>query len=178
MDEPRVWVNRDADAGGRLHVRLGVALVRGRVTIVAVHAENAGGVTVEDLREIPIARLEATWNDTSSEAGRRVGGRIRRALDDAQDRAVETLRQAGLHEPALKIPTARELRLTIPADQRYPDEFYRRVATLYYALVANGKRPAPAIAQANEVPVRTVHGWFGEARRRGFLAPGRRGRAG
>ena len=61
---------------------------------------------------------------------------------------------------------------------RYPDEFYAGLARVYTNLVATSERPAADIAEANHVPVTTVHRWIKEARRRGFLAVGRRGRAG
>ncbi len=70
-------------------------------------------------------------------------------------------------------PTAK---LRVPSDSRsrHPDSFYERFAAVYTNLVDSGTAaPAKTIAQANAVPVTTVHGWAREARRRGFLAPGR-----
>ena len=39
-------------------------------------------------------------------------------------------------------------------------------------------RPAARIAEANRVPLKTVHGWVAEARKRKLLPPGRQGKAG
>lgn len=51
-----------------------------------------------------------------------------------------------------------------------PDAFYRQVAHLHTALRAAGERgPAKVIAEANKVPVSTVHRWMKEARRRGVM---------
>lgn len=53
------------------------------------------------------------------------------------------------------------------------DEFYRRVARGWQSASAESGRPAVALAEENGVPVETVRGWVKEARRRGFLPPGR-----
>jgi hypothetical protein len=58
---------------------------------------------------------------------------------------------------------------------RDPDSFYRLVATVHAEAVSHGLPPAPTLASEAQVPVRTVHGWIREARRRGFLPPTRRG---
>jgi hypothetical protein len=67
-------------------------------------------------------------------------------------------------------------KLTIPA--RKTDMFYQRVAALYSQRAAQSNRPAVEMANANGVPVTTVHRWVKEARRRGFLPPGQKGRRG
>lgn len=72
----------------------------------------------------------------------------------------------------------RSLRIEAPDGTRRPDSFYRKVAELYGFLAGRSRSPAAEIAQANGLPVTTVHRWVKEARRRGFLPPGRRGRAG
>jgi hypothetical protein len=67
-------------------------------------------------------------------------------------------------------------KLTIPAKKN--DMFYERVAALYSQRAARSNRPAVEMANANGVPVTTVHRWVKEARRRGFLPPGQKGRRG
>lgn len=135
--------------------------LQGRVTVIGVQIERPGGVSVEDLRSVSIPAIEASLNDASM-----LGGLVRQRL------------RSGSPAPMPpSAPTKRQLRLSIPAGGRYPDEFYARVAMLYRALVANGVRPAPALADANEVPTSTVHRWIKEARARGALAPARKGGA-
>jgi hypothetical protein len=67
-------------------------------------------------------------------------------------------------------------KLAIPAKKS--DTFYKRVAVRYSQLAARSNRPAVEMANANGVPVTTVHRWVKEARRRGFLPPGQKGRRG
>lgn len=68
-------------------------------------------------------------------------------------------------------------RLTVPAGAK-PDGFYKRVAEVYRELAGWTNRPAVELAAANKVPVTTAHRWVKEARRRGFLPPGQKGRRG
>jgi hypothetical protein len=69
-------------------------------------------------------------------------------------------------------------RLRVPTSNPKPVSFYRQVADTYRRLAAHGNRPAVEMANANGVPVTTVHRWVKEARRRGFLPPGQKGRRG
>jgi hypothetical protein len=70
-------------------------------------------------------------------------------------------------------------RLGIPSPPRAkPEVFYKRVAEVYRELVGWTNRPAVELAEANGVPVTTAHRWVKEARRRGFLPPGQKGRRG
>jgi hypothetical protein len=52
------------------------------------------------------------------------------------------------------------------------------VASVYSALAASSNRPAVELAESNDVPLTTAHRWMKEARRRGFLPPGQKGRRG
>jgi hypothetical protein len=56
--------------------------------------------------------------------------------------------------------------------------FYRDVARAYLDLAQSSTRPATELATTHAVPVTTAHRWIKEARRRGFLPPGRPGKAG
>jgi hypothetical protein len=58
------------------------------------------------------------------------------------------------------------------------DEFYAAVAGVYRELAQNSPRPVIELAEANDVPVTTAHRWIKEARKRGYLGPGRPGKAG
>jgi hypothetical protein len=79
---------------------------------------------------------------------------------------------------AAAIGRRRSARLTVPQGSRKPDSFYRRVAEIYSALAVHSTRPAAELAEANGVPPTTAHRWVKEARKRGFLAPGHKGRRG
>lgn len=65
-----------------------------------------------------------------------------------------------------------------PPDGRLTDDFLRDVADAYRWLTDAKLAPAPAIAEMAGVPVRTVHRWVYEARKRQILPPARTGRAG
>lgn len=75
-------------------------------------------------------------------------------------------------------PLGDRFKLAKPADGRLTDEFLRNLAGIYLATVEAREAPAPVLADAAGVSVRTVHGWVAEARRRGFLPPATRGKAG
>lgn len=59
-----------------------------------------------------------------------------------------------------------------------PDEFSDRVATYYRMFSRLTTKPAKAISDHSGVPVTTVRGWIREARLRGKLPPGKKGKAG
>ncbi|WP_217553070.1 hypothetical protein [Streptomyces sp. GbtcB6] len=61
---------------------------------------------------------------------------------------------------------------------RITDDFLQDVADAYRWFADRDKAPAPSIAELSGAPVRTVHRWVYEARKRGILPPARTGRAG
>lgn len=63
-------------------------------------------------------------------------------------------------------------------DRSDPDSFYRLVAQAYREYLTQTGAPAPRIAEEAGVPVATAHRWIREARRRGALPAGEKGRAG
>ncbi|TXS28587.1 hypothetical protein EAO71_07150 [Streptomyces sp. ms191] len=63
-------------------------------------------------------------------------------------------------------------------DGRITDEFLQELADSYRWFIAAKRPPAPSIAALTGAPVRTVHRWVSEARKRDFLPPARRGQAG
>ncbi|XKK63930.1 hypothetical protein HFP71_16925 [Streptomyces sp. ARC32] len=74
--------------------------------------------------------------------------------------------------PEGELPTIRR------PEGRLTDEFLADVAQAYRWLSAAGQAPAPVIVDMADAPVRTVHRWIYEARKRGVLPPARSGRAG
>jgi hypothetical protein len=79
--------------------------------------------------------------------------------------------------PGNKVSSERLINLRRP-EGRITDEFLIDLSAAYMELAASKRPPAPAIAEQTETPVRTVHRWIYEARKRGHLPPGRTGRAG
>lgn len=59
-----------------------------------------------------------------------------------------------------------------------PDEHARMVAAHYRQYAQASNRPAVLMAEKSGVPVATVRRWIHEARLRGHLPPGRRGKTG
>lgn len=79
---------------------------------------------------------------------------------------------------SVKRMTKRDLKIALPKGARKkPDSFYERVAEVFSEAAAWSTRPAKEIAKANRpIEVTTVHRWVKEARRRGLLSPGEKGR--
>jgi hypothetical protein len=93
------------------------------------------------------------------------------------DRAAETdTAQPVRPMKAYRLGTAVDFSSAPPG--RKPDWFYQEVANQYSRLVAASNRPAAEMAEIHGIPITTVHRWVKEARRRGFLGPGRKGRRG
>lgn len=133
------------------------------------------GVTSATLKGFPIGWIESMVN--TPEALRELA-----ALDDVdpeKDPMGVAIHELGAEFLVGERPHIRE---PIPQlgrpDGTDPDTFYRRVAEAYTAAVARTRRVAPLLAEQADVPVPTVHRWIAESRRRGFLPPARKGRAG
>lgn len=136
-----------------------------------------------DVREFPLARVEAMVNGELRD-------QVLESIETADDpgtiirRQAEQFRQvaAELRDEILKRVgegwDPERLHLETPTTRAYPDEFYREVADRYHYATWYGQRPAADIAEVNDVPVKTVHRWIAEARKRGYLPPGQRGKAG
>lgn len=71
-----------------------------------------------------------------------------------------------------------ELRRPTTGEQQHPSAFYEDVAREYLHAIRVSSKPAVLMAEAAGVPVSTAHRWVREARRRGFLPAGQKGRAG
>lgn len=80
--------------------------------------------------------------------------------------------------PRLDIPPPPAVKLDVPAGRtRRPDSFYAQVGAAYAWLTTQTRQPAQVLAEENDVPITTAHGWIKEARARGKLPPaGRRAR--
>jgi hypothetical protein len=119
------------------------------------------------LRRAPLAAMESVANGVARED---LESRLH--WDDPKP----WWRPPSLEPGQLWLPDTRARSKIRPGSK--PDEFYQRVAAIYSFKAAASSRPAVEMANANGVPVTTVHRWVKEARRRGFLPPGQKGRRG
>jgi hypothetical protein len=182
------WL-RYAIAGSPVLTYVRYAKLGGRLEPVEIYMERTdeAALTSDDLRRVPLGRIDAQANsrpDLVQMWLQQPGPDLRRAARTFQshqtNRATEPVLEAlrlprSLPEPdldaTLDVPTANS---RLP----YPDEFFRQVAEVYTRLTPWTRAPACLIADANGVPVSTVHRWTKVARSRGYLAPTRQGKAG
>jgi hypothetical protein len=143
----------------------------GRLVVTELYLEHQGGIEATLLRQVPLGRIEAWAN--SPEAAGSIRARLGLVVPDLRAAASELGRT---YNPKKVTPA---LVLDAPESRRdHGDDFYRSVARVYGQAAATHRAPATAMAEANHVPVSTVHRWVKEARRRGFLPAGRPGKAG
>lgn len=118
-------------------------------------------ITSQLLRELPTARIEAAINKRMFAMKRTTsitGGKI--VL------------------PSGKKVNQRDLLKPLGDPKKNPD-FYELVSLQHGRLTQQGDRnPSATMAHINGVALSTAQGWITKARERGFLPPGRRGRAG
>jgi hypothetical protein len=147
----------------------------GRLVLAGLRID--GTPSAELLRAIPVGRIEAAANaqltviDDVIVTNTLVNPRARPLLPPA----------AGSDGWETTDPTRAVQRTHRPdvfRSRGRPDLFYREVADVYLDLAQASHRPASDIAAQHGVPVSTAHRWVKEARRRGFLPPGRPGKTG
>jgi hypothetical protein len=135
-------------------------------------------VSSTDLKGLPIGWLEGVINIEENARA------LAAETDDANRLGlalteVELLVQEMTSKPAGHVAAGRPKRPPLKRpDGQDPDFFYRGVAEAYTDTLRRTSAIAPALAEEAGVPVATVRRWIQEARRRGFLPPARRGRAG
>jgi hypothetical protein len=135
---------------------------------------SAERLTPGDLRRTPLSRWESFVNAH--------GGALERTLVESPGSAHRDISLAEMRlllSHVASHPTFREGRdrLTRP-DGTDPERFYRLVAEAYREYAEETRAVAHRIAEEADVPVTTAHRWIREARARGFLPPGRKGRVG
>jgi len=181
--------HQDPALPGTVLVRVGVG-DGGRLVLTGLRID--GAPTAELLRSVPVGRIEAAANAQLTIVEDRVvpaaiphrPGREPRAAHDGWEtsdpvRAVARPAARAGDVPDHRVPDHRvaDHRVADGARGR-PDRFYRDVARAYRDLAQSSARPAADLAEASGVPTTTAHRWIKEARRRGFLPPGRPGKAG
>jgi transposase-like protein len=136
-----------------------------------VHLAFREGVGPRAMRDVPLSRIEAAVNQPAYRAA--VLERCSR--EDVimapfnPDGPVDWWRARP--ERTRRRPN---LKVRVPEGRNRPDSFYEQVAERFSYLTTVSQRPATELAEANDVPVTTVHGWVKEARRRGLLPTGER----
>jgi hypothetical protein len=160
-----VWVRVQATPDERLVIR--------ELYLSADNDLGSERIDSDQLRRLSPARIEATLNSPSSKA--LILERIGTAPGSEEPRG-----------PAKPSPMIRgeggghmigEVLVPPPGRPR-PDSFYQQVASEYLAAASVSARPSVDLARGAGVPVSTVRGWVADARRRGFLPPGQKGRRG
>jgi hypothetical protein len=160
-----VWVRVQPTPEGRLVIRE-----------LYLNADNDLGserIDTDQLRRLSPARIEARLNEPSSKA--LILERIGQAPGSKEPRGPTE------RSPMIRGKTTVHVHgegLVPPPGRPRPDSFYQQVAEDYLAAASVSARPSVNIATAAGVPVTTVRGWVAEARRRGFLPPGQKGRRG
>lgn len=185
---PDGWLSQKRPDGGEggLHVRLREQDGRLVITELYLHGDE---ITSASLRAVPLRALEsladAAWRAAHSEPNERgffpaAAGIAWTAMDPAPEPTLEELRArkpSGETESQAD-RSSRRPRLTRPDRSGDLQQFYASVAEAYRDLATQTRAPAVAMAEEAGVPITTAHRWIREARRRGHLPPGRKGRAG
>lgn len=182
------WVRyRASDLAGPIWFRYAENDVGGLVVIEVFSTFDDAPATSRRLREVARAlsaveaavagdpspirnRLMLAGPDLRAEV-ERFAGEVRQ---DETGGATATVTVAGKGTGQLE----HLLHVDRPSARPYPDAFFEQVAEGYHAAMRLGRAPAQRLADANDVSVKTVHGWVAEARKRGALPPARQGRAG
>ncbi len=172
------WVLWHLPEGLDVRVRLDFSEERVAVTGIAVLAEQdkgeaPGTVRAGDLRNVPLGRLEDILND------RQLADAIRAArflgVEGWDFSPTGIADRWGAYDLHAAPPPALNYALRGIEANPKPIEFYIDVASAWSAALANENRdPAGTLAEANGVPVSTVHRWVREARRRHVMAPSSR----
>ena len=148
----------------------------GRLALTGLFVE--GPLSADLLRAIPLGRIEAAANAQLVVNPDVVPPTSTRAPATGPPEALVGGWETGDAVLVERPPSRRKVHPEHTARRGRPDSFYDAVAAAYRDLARRSSRPAAELAEAHEVPVTTAHRWIKEARRRGFLAPGRPGKAG
>jgi hypothetical protein len=121
------------------------------------------------LRTIPVARIVAAVNRPSVAIQLRDRGLLPPANMIYSGDFPGSGQWAYTLPPRERVRVRPRLRVKDPGGRRKSDGFYSRIAEVYLDQASVSDRPALDIAEANELPVTTVHRWLKEARNRGLL---------
>lgn len=179
-----MWVSIAAPPGGGTHMRLRDA--DGRVVVDAVYVHGPE-ITATVLQAVPVSHLELIANlmpginlfDLTAVMQFGTEYPLTEESPAAGEPSLADLRAMAPGAPArfALIEPVKRSQLKRP-DGTDPAGFSERVAAAYREYAMQTRAPAIKIAEEAGVPVATVRSWIREARRRGKLPPGRKGKAG
>jgi hypothetical protein len=168
------WVTTEAEPGVTAHFRLG--RLDGH-TVVTEMFVSAPEIDTDLLRRLQPSRVVAAVDGELAEDGAKAKGTVSRLLSQ-QTVADGHLTLGELRARKADLPAIRSRpRLNRRQGATGVDQFYGDVAVAYRSAAAESNKPAVLLAEENGIPVETVRRWIKEARRRGHLPAGRRGRA-
>lgn len=183
--ERAAWVSIAAPPGGGTHLRLRDD--DGRIVVDAVYVHGPE-ITATTLQAVPISQLALIANLMPGfglfdlQTLIKFGGHGYPVTDETAstgEPSLAQLRALAQDAPAelVLVERAKRSPLTRP-DGTDPDGFAQRVADAYREYAVRTRAPAVEIASEAAVPVATARSWIREARRRGKLPQGRKGKAG
>lgn len=202
---PGGWVRATRPADDTtvyMHLRHSGAGTQQRLNVHTVVMDSDSPISTHVWREVPFKGVEDVANDPSVLPGTGRNWYRDTLLEPAAVEPVTVVHlerhfgtpdelRAADDPDALPMPHAMFLIGTESADPgaeppplvkpegRITDEFLSDLAATYRWLVASkNSAPATVIAEQTGAPVATVRRWVSNARQRGFLPPGRPGRAG
>jgi hypothetical protein len=176
------WMIADSERAERFAVRFAPD-EQGRVEPVELRLDSRTPIDSTMLRRLPLTIMQTLANTLIEHREQLAAGRgpsnvpIDGVADDPLDRIAYPFAGPMISGRAAQSTRRRAARLKVP-DGAKGDGFYQQVAMVYSTLAAASNRPAVELAEANQVPLTTAHRWVKEARRRGFLPPGQKGRRG
>lgn len=175
----QAYVRFDLADDGRLHPA--------QLFAYAQEGEYIRSLRGADLRGFPLAAVEGDAN-----------GRLREEIMERLDQKLElrfvppgskSERQGSSTPDGVSSGTwppttgthpkgrARVPTIEVPTTRPYPDEFYATIGAAYQQAAESSRNPAVKVGEAAGAPVKTVHRWVAEARKRGHLPPARPGKA-
>lgn len=147
----------------------------GRLVLAGLRID--GPPTAELLRALPVGRIEAAANAQLAVVNDAIVPAPIRSRPRPKSPPREAVEGWETTDPAGAARRPHPARANGPSRGR-PDFFYLEIAQIYLEYAQGSHRPAVDLAGVHSVPVSTAHRWIKEARRRGFLPPGRPGKAG
>lgn len=160
-----VWVRVRPTPEGRLVIR--------ELYLTAYNDLGSERIDTDQLRRLSPSRIEATLNSPTEKA----------LILENLGKAPGPKEPRGPTKPTPMVRGETSIHvhgegLVPPPGRPRPDSFYQQVARDYLEAASVSPRPSVNLAAGAGVPVSTVRGWVAEARRRGFLPPGQKGRRG